>query len=199
MKGAMSSPEERPDDELRGIVARLAVRDELAWMEFVDRFAPLMYAYFRREFDCGHASGEDFTAESLWRILQSIARFDYRTPNQFKAWVFAIARNVGIDHVRRTFPECPLPDYLQEIPSSPLEPQCAADLVIAVREALDRLPQTGRRVLQLHYFQGLSPRDVALQLGISYGTVRVRLHRALRELELILCADDRILSRLRKQ
>src|SRR3954463_9401971 len=111
----MRSPEQQPDDDLQGFVSRLIGKDELAWREFVDRFVPQIYAYFRRDFAVAHQSAEDLTAETLRRVTRSIARFKYLTGYQFRAWLFAIARNVGIDHIRQAPPECALPDYLQDI------------------------------------------------------------------------------------
>lgn len=195
----MRSPEQGPDDDLRDFVARLAARDEWTWREFVDRFAPQMYKYYRREFGCGHDSGEDLTQECLIRIAQSIARFNYRTANQFKAWVFVIARNVGIDHTRHSPHECSLPDYLQEVATASFEPQSEAELVSAVHDALNQLPLTSRRAVELRYFHGIPAEGIAGQLNKSYGAVRVCLHRALNQIKSTLRLDDRILRRLRRK
>src|SRR5579884_1357685 len=159
----MRSPEQQPDDDLRDLVSRLIGNEENAWREFVDRFAPPMYAYFRRDFAAAHETAEDLTAETLRRITRSVARFRYRTAYQFKAWLFAIARNVGIDHIRRAPPECALPDYLQDIAAVLLEPEAEAELVTAVHESVAQLPAASRRVVELRYFQGLDPQDIAAQ------------------------------------
>lgn len=194
----MPAPEPRPDADLGEFVERLVARDESTWKLFVDQYAPMIYAYLRREFTCGHAAAEDVTADCLRRILLSIPRFCFKTPIQFKAWLFAIARNAGIDHARRQRPECPLSDHLQTLSSLPLDPQTEAELICAIREALDRLSPNARLTIELRYFTALSAEEGASQLGISYGSYRVRLHRALKQLEVLLSADARIRSRLRR-
>jgi RNA polymerase sigma-70 factor (ECF subfamily) len=192
----MPAPEPRPDADLEAFVERLAARDELTWKLFVDQYAPLIYAYLRRAFGCDHAAAEDVAAECLRRILMSIPRFSYKTPVQFKAWVFAVVRNAGIDHARRRHPECPLTDDMQIPLCRLLTPEKEAELICAIREALDRLSRNARQTITLLYFAGLSPEAASSRLGISYGAFRVRLHRALKQLEVILRSDPRIQSRL---
>ena len=53
----------------------------------------------------------------------------------------------------------------------------------AVREAVNRLPDAQRRVVELAYFQGLTFREVALAAGIPEGTAKSRLRRAYANLE----------------
>jgi RNA polymerase sigma-70 factor, ECF subfamily len=183
-------------DVLRGFVQRLVGREESAWKEFVDEFAPRMSTLFRREFSCDASCSEDLTAECFQRIAQAISRFNYRTEQQFKAWVFTIARNVGYDYVRRMPAECPLPDHLQQVLSSstPDDPE----IVAGVSSAMDRLSPTSRKAVEMRYFQGLDAQEIARALNTTYGATRVCLHRALKQLELILGSDKRILRRLRK-
>ena len=52
-----------------------------------------------------------------------------------------------------------------------------------VRRAVDRLPDTLRQVLLLVYYQGLKYREAAEVLSIPVGTVKSRLHAAIRRLE----------------
>jgi len=55
-----------------------------------------------------------------------------------------------------------------------------------VRQAVDRLPDPLKHVLVLVYYQGLKYREVAQALGIPVGTVKSRLHAAIRKLESFL-------------
>jgi RNA polymerase sigma-70 factor (ECF subfamily) len=194
----MRSPEPQPNDNTRDLVSRLSERDESAWRDFVDRFAPPMYTFFIREFEFDHGCAEDLTSDSLRRIMKSISRFKYRSDGEFKAWVFAIARNVAIDHLRRRRHEVPLPAHLQDIAYSLLNPETEACVASAVNEAMMQLAAPSRKVLELRFFQGKDAQEIAGQIGSTYGAVRVSLHRALKQLESILRSDGRILRRLRK-
>jgi DNA-directed RNA polymerase specialized sigma24 family protein len=95
------------------------------------------YPRFQQQKRCDQRrNAEDLTAETLRRITLAVNRFNYRTGYQFKAWLFAIARNVGIDYMRHAPPECALPDYLQDIAAVLLEPAAEAEVVAAVHEAI---------------------------------------------------------------
>ena len=71
------------------------------------------------------------------------------------------------------------------------------DVLIDLYDALQRLPQRQREVVTLHYLADLSVRAVALELGISEGTVKIHLHNIYEKLgvdgrlELVLFAQER--------
>lgn len=47
-----------------------------------------------------------------------------------------------------------------------------------MRESVESLPESEREVVELHYIEGLSSKEVGAAVGVSAGAVRVRLHRA---------------------
>jgi len=55
-----------------------------------------------------------------------------------------------------------------------------------LRKALARMPEARREPLVLHHILGMSFREVGAALGISEGAAKVRAHRALRELRMLL-------------
>jgi RNA polymerase sigma-70 factor (ECF subfamily) len=59
-----------------------------------------------------------------------------------------------------------------------------------VREALDRLPESQRTVIQLHWFDGLSMSEVADVVGASVSAVKVRAHRGYKVLRTALEKTD---------
>lgn len=89
-----------------------------------------------------------------------------------KAWLFAIARNVFMDDVRRRRP----------IPTEEIESAAATDIdlteVDAVERILASLPQRQHTALVLSDHAGFSAGEVGVALGLTPGAARVLIHRA---------------------
>jgi RNA polymerase sigma factor (sigma-70 family) len=105
-------------------------------------------------------------------MLRHKGRYD--PSRSLSAWVFAIARNRAIDHLRRQRPTIPL----QELPDPVGE------------DALCRLPDEQRVVLTLAYFRNYSQSDITAYLEIPLGTVKARTSRGLRRLAGLLQSRD---------
>jgi len=106
-----------------------------------------------------------------------------RKDTDLAAWLFTVARNAFRSHVRwarldvsRWIAFC---DDVCPTPAPDPEVQAAhARLVLAVEEALIRLPTSQRELLLLVGVEGLDQEQVARVLGISYPALRQRLSRA---------------------
>jgi RNA polymerase sigma-70 factor (ECF subfamily) len=83
------SPPTRPS-----LLVRLRdARDGLAWAQFVELYAPLIYAYGRRQ-GLQDADAADLTQESLRVVSEAIQALEYdRQRGTFRAWLFAVVRN----------------------------------------------------------------------------------------------------------
>jgi RNA polymerase sigma-70 factor (ECF subfamily) len=144
------------------------------------------------------AAAEDLVQEVFVRILKY--RRTYRDEGRFETWMFHIARNVRSDHARRRRPEQPLEPFEREglepaaggpAPDSQL---AAKQDVEEVRRALMKLPDDKRELLVLSRYHGMKHEQLAAVLRVDVGTVRVRVHRALKELkEMVerLAGEDR--------
>jgi RNA polymerase sigma-70 factor (ECF subfamily) len=111
--------------------------------------------------------------------------------------MLAIAHHRAIDAVRRRRPLGALPD--EEAPGTPpalVRPDVWTEVVArldaaAVRQALDRLSDVQREVLELAYFGGLTQQDIAARTGTPLGTVKSRARLGLLALRTELEALDR--------
>jgi RNA polymerase sigma-70 factor (ECF subfamily) len=104
-----------------------------------------------------------------------------------RAWLFTVARNMIIDEQRRAgfsngieVPESMWPDRAE-----PGEVNAAVDRLL-LGDALAQLPADHRAVVRRAYYQGCTTAQMAADLDIAEGTVRARLHYALRTLLLQL-------------
>jgi RNA polymerase sigma factor (sigma-70 family) len=141
-----------------------------------------LYNFFLR-LSGDRSLSEDLVQEVFLRILKY--RHTFRGDSKFSTWMYQIGRNAHIDHLRSRSPEVSLDSsWEQEASPQPLPAQKAeseqqADLLA---RALERLPLRKREVLLLSRFQGLKYEEIAGLLACSVQSVKVRVHRALKDL-----------------
>jgi RNA polymerase sigma-70 factor (ECF subfamily) len=136
---------------------------------------PRVFSYFRyRGFE--RTTSEDLTSatfEKAWR-----ARERYRRDRAaVSTWLLAIARNVAIDHLRRSRPAVPLDEASLREEETPE--------TVALREAQSRrlqallaaLPERERELLALKYGAGATNRAIATITGLGESNVGTILHR----------------------
>ncbi|MBQ3765573.1 MAG: RNA polymerase sigma factor [Bacteroidales bacterium] len=121
---------------------------------------------------CGDAAlADDIAQEALVRAYVSSGRFI----GNFKAWLFRIAYNCFVDHLRRV----PGPSISLESPEALhiLDP-AASDASFRHEElqrALAKIPEKERTVIVLHYFEDLPVKEIASIMQIPSGTVKYYL------------------------
>lgn len=134
----------------------------------------------------------DASQEAFLRLCCNYHTFD--TSLCFKAWFLRIARNVCLTEIyrdrrsvasQRETLRNPTESWGLAAESPLIDP--ATHLLQDERfqkllEALRRLPTRSREILELRYFQRLSGREIAAIIGATEGSVRTRIHRALRRL-----------------
>ncbi|MGZ7065156.1 MAG: RNA polymerase sigma factor [Candidatus Aminicenantales bacterium] len=150
-----------------------------------ERYQTMLYNFFLR-LTGNRAASEDLVQEVFIRILKY--RAGYQGENRFLVWMFQIARNAHVDFLRKKKGEVALDDQFSEAPSQELLPEerFEADQEAAlVRQALEKLPPKKRELLVLFRFQNLKLREIAELLDVQVGTVKVQVHRALKDLSRI--------------
>ena len=120
------------------------------------------------------------------RALRASSSFD--PARRFKPWMFTIAVNLARDRAKRArhaaSPELRAPSELPQDSSG--RPEGRAVARMDVTRALDELSDHHREVVELRYFEGLEEPEIAAVAGVPRGTVKSRLHHALRKLRAIL-------------
>jgi RNA polymerase sigma-70 factor, ECF subfamily len=139
------------------------------------------------------SAADDVVQETFIRVQKNLATV--REPEKIPAWVFRVAHNLCIDHLRAQA-------------SSRIETGAEPDAVGAggdtgsvdtdiehkemsacVREKIEQLPENHRSIILLCDIMELSQQEIADILGIEVGAVKVRLHRARTKLRAILKDD----------
>jgi RNA polymerase sigma factor (sigma-70 family) len=145
----------------------------------------LVLAYALRRVDRPEDAA-DVVAETMlvaWRRQRDVPNGDEARP-----WLLGVARRVLANHRRGVGRRDRLGDRLrQELQRLVVaDPAATVETTLVVRQALDRLDELDREVLQLTAWESLTPLEVAMVLSIPPTTVRTRLHRARRRLRVVL-------------
>ena len=181
--GAVRTTRMDPDRE-RELVRR-AGRDASAFAELYDFYLPRVYGFVQRRLRESSVS-EDITATTFERALAALRGGRFRN-DAFGGWLYRVAANAVIDHVRaaRRLTVAVDADALDPAPDALAAALDHDDL----RRAMAGLPDTHRRVLALRFFDDLDPIEAGALLGCSRRTFAVKLHRALAALRAALAAD----------
>jgi RNA polymerase sigma-70 factor (ECF subfamily) len=177
-----------PDHE-RELVVR-ARHDVVAFAELYDFYLPRIYGFvYRRVPD--HNVAEDLTAMTFQRALENVRRPDFRN-DSFGGWLYRVASNAVVDHVRRDRHLVALDtgEY-GELPGDvALDALSAALDRDQLRRGLQSLPASYREVLVLRFYDDLDPAEMCAMLGCSREALAVRVHRALRALRAAIAKDS---------
>jgi RNA polymerase sigma-70 factor, ECF subfamily len=162
------------------LLQRIAERaDPAAFRELYEAYGPRVKAYMIRQgADAGTA--EDLAQETLLTVWRKAALYA-GDRGSMTTWVFAIARNLRIDRLRREVPWQELPEgRLTEASSEPLPDEAMAEKERQerVQAALAELPPEQKDVVILAYLEGLSHSEIADRLGLPLGTVKSRMRIA---------------------
>ena len=133
---------------------------------------------------------EDVTQQVFIELFSSIKRYDLKRP--FPPWLHRIAVNRSLDELRRRKDrDVPL-EAARELPSRSAFPEEAAEASeqrAAIRNALGALEPMHRAAVVLRYYHGFGEAEMAVALRCRRGTVKSRLHYALRRLGEILAVQ----------
>jgi RNA polymerase sigma-70 factor (ECF subfamily) len=128
-------------------------------------------------------AAEDLVQDIFVRVLKY--RATYRDGGSFETWLFRIARNARADYFRARKPVEPLNDEALERPETAPGPARRLEVDrerARLQRALTLLRDDKRELIVLARYQDLKYEQIAEIFGIEVGAVKVRMHRAVREL-----------------
>jgi RNA polymerase sigma-70 factor (ECF subfamily) len=142
---------------------------------------PLFNFYWKLTGD--RTLSEDLVQEVFFRILKY--RHSYRVDTPFRAWMYQIARNARLDHLRKRRPETSWePEMSPAI--EPVDTAQQSQEAVLLRNALLQISEEKREALVLSRFQDMKYEEIAQLLGCEVNTVKTRVHRGLQELRQVL-------------
>ncbi len=178
-------------------VAQLRGGDLDALSALLTRYQNRLYRYLLRLVR-EPAEAEDLFQQTWLRVAEKIRQFDPQ--RNFEAWLFTLARNLAIDHLRRIRPESldqPVGDSAGESAAArlPSQERPAIEGILARERAgrlglaLETLPMVQREVLTLRFEEEMKLEEIAEVLDAPLSTVKTRLRRALERLKITLEAQ----------
>ena len=168
---------------------------DAAHRELIQRYErPVFSLVFRMVRD--RELAEDLTQDTFVKVLSHLDR--YRADFKFSSWLFKIANNVAIDHLRRRqldtvsmdgSPHAMTADAVEstrfdvaDSTENALDEMEAKELGSAIERAIARLRPEYRSCIMLRHVEGRSYEEIATTLDLPLGTVKTYIHRARHEL-----------------
>jgi RNA polymerase sigma factor (sigma-70 family) len=164
--------------------------EEASWARFSrlyeEQSRPLLGYALRRVQHPEDAA--DVVAETMLVALRRID--DVPRGGQARLWLFGVARRVLANHHRGRSRQDRLGERLRADLCTQLRPDelNGVETTLVLRAALDRLAEDDREILRLTAWEGLSPNEAAVVVGIPAVTARSRLLRARRRVRRELAA-----------
>jgi len=169
-------------------IALLKQGDPDAIAELIGRYQHRLYRFLVRMVQ-DPSTAEDLFQQTWMRLMEKIGSYDAR--RNFEAWLFAIARNLSIDYLRRrrgiSLDETDdsgqaMVDRLTAGGRDALEELLDFERGALLAAAIGELPAIHREVLTLRFEEDMKLEQIAEVAGVPLSTVKSRLHRALESL-----------------
>jgi RNA polymerase sigma factor (sigma-70 family) len=146
------------------------------WDEVYAEFGERVFRILHRMTRCREVAA-DLTHDTFVRVFEKMHLYDGR--GALGAWVFRIARNLALDHLKRRHPFVDVEGDVEgagEGPSGAIPP-VDSDTRLTVEAALAEIPDANRTVLLLFDMDGFTHDEIARMLDIATGTSKARLSR----------------------
>lgn len=176
-----------PEFDEQAVVDAAQEGDQTALSALYDHYFPRVYRYVATRLSSTE-DAEDVTTEIFLRIIENLRSFTWRGL-PFGAWVFRIARNEVVSHVRRQkvrTATAQLTEAIQDPSPDHVDTIVTAFTVATVREAAEKLPEAQRQVIALRFGAGLSVAETAKSLGKTENNVKVLQHKAIAKLQIMV-------------
>lgn len=173
------------------LLNRMLLRDGGAWREFHRRYDRLIYRCIHKvtgRFP-GVVTSEDvreiyamFLLSLNKRKMHKLRTFDPERGNKLSSWIGMLATNCAWDYLRSVArqpqtTELADAEQIGATCESPYDDLLERERWAVVNQVLESFSQKDRTFVQLYYVDGLSPEEIAEQMGISVKTVYSKKHK----------------------
>ena len=172
------------------LIERTLAGDESAFSALVRKYQEPVHSFVRRKVGDFHIA-EEITQDIFLRVYEKLETL--KNPNTFAKWLYVIAtRQCFAWFEKKRIPMASLdampPEELEELAYTQYRAKQRDEFANeqqreAIKRLLQKLPESERTVVTLHYLDSMTCEDVSKFLGVSPNTVKSRLHRARKRLK----------------
>ncbi|MFC1719113.1 sigma-70 family RNA polymerase sigma factor [Candidatus Poribacteria bacterium] len=172
----------RSDDET--LVSRCLEGDQPAFAFLVNKYKEVVHAYAYRKVG-DYQQAEDITQEVFIKAYRKLAQL--RWPHRFQSWIYAITSNECKLWLRRHSKEQEREVPWEDVPVENLDKLAVRahgdeNIKLTIESAMETLSDDRQLALSLFYMSNLSVKEIAHFMGVSPNSVKIKLHRARKQL-----------------
>lgn len=153
------------------LIAAAQSGDRGAFGSLYDRYARMVHGILLARVP--RAEVDDLVQEVFLHALQRLGGL--REPRAFGGWLAVMTRHMATDHLRRAPRAGDMPDDLATVSGERSE-------ALEILAVIQRLPQAYRETLVLRLVEGMTGPEIAARTGLTPASVRVNLHRGMKQL-----------------
>lgn len=172
--------------EDKELIKKAQIGNKEAYGELYKKYFKKIYRYC--SFNTNHDElAKDITQETFVKAWIKIKDFELKENWSLQAFLFTIARNLIIDQSRRK-KELQIDEFENNLETDEnlVDDFDKKEDIKKIKTALSKLDEVERQIIILRYFEEMDTKDVAQVIGIKDGALRVRIHRVLEKLKVIM-------------
>lgn len=167
--------------DLESIIRRHLSGDQAAFEEVYNLLIDRVYSYIYSRVDSA-TEAKDLTQDTFVDLYKALKKFEFRSSAQFYSLVFVITKKklARYYNSRRFAKESQIDEY--DAKDFSFDDREMSETNDVVRRALEKIPDIAREIIVLHHWSRYTFGEIATFFGMKESAVRVRHHRALKEL-----------------
>lgn len=169
--------------------------DSVAFETLFKRYREEIYGLCLQRTGGNREDANDLVQETFVKVYVNLAKYDPKFT--FGQWVYTIARNTFIDHVRRRREEMSIDQLVGGPAVTPVFDETPDQRIISeqhnvqLERCLASLTDKYRQMVEMRFLRELSYEEIAAQLDIPIGTVKTQIHRARERLCRLILESDK--------
>ncbi|MBI5640196.1 MAG: RNA polymerase sigma factor [Nitrospirae bacterium] len=165
------------------LIERYIAGDNTAVEELVVKYQRQIYAFvYRMTNDMEEA--KDLTQKTFINAVKGIREF--RRQSSFRTWLYKIAANTGLKHIRQRKEEVELEESVVSNEEGVLSLLIDKEKRTHIKKGMERLPERQRLAVVLRVYEGLSCSGTAEVMGCTEGAVKAHYYNGVKKLRNIL-------------